>query len=498
MMEVLGHLGEGFAVALDPVNLLYCLVGVTLGTLIGMLPGLGPTAGIAILIPITAGLPSVTAIIMLAGIYYGSYYGSSTSAILINTPGMGASVVTALDGYAMARQGRAGPALGMTTIASFVGGSTSIILLMLLAPPLASLAIGFGPPEYFALMFLGLTIIAGVAGKSLAKGLVAGAFGILLATPGLDPITGLARFAYGRADLMGGIDFISVVVGLFAISEVLSNLEGEVLKVYETRVRGIYPSRADWRRSAGALVRGSFLGFFVGILPGASNAVAAFLAYDIERKASKHPDRFGTGVIEGVTAPEAANNAACSGGLVPLLTLGLPANSVLAVLLGALMIHGLRPGPLLFEASPEFVWGLIASMYIGNVMLLILNLPLIPLWVMLIRVPYPVLAPLVLMLSFIGAYGVRNSLFDVWVTMAFGIIGYLMRKLEFPPAPVILGLILGPRIEAALGQSLIMSRGNPAIFFARPMSLVLMLLAVASMIIAGLSRRQVNKIPGTE
>lgn len=488
-MDILNYLATGFAVALTWENLLYCFVGVVVGTLIGVLPGLGPTAGIAILIPVSTGLDATTAMIMLAGIYYGSMYGGSTTAILINTPGEAASVPTTMDGYSMARQGRAGPALGMAAIASFVAGTIAVALLMLLAPPLASVALAFGSAEYFSLMFLGLTIIISLAGKSLVKGLISGVFGILIATIGLDPVTGLSRFTFGNANLMAGIDFISVVVGLFAIPEILVNLEGEALKVYETKLKGIWPSREDWRQSAGALLRAPFIGFFIGILPGASSSVAAFIAYDVEKKLSKYSGRFGTGVIEGVAAPEGANNSAAGGGMVPLLTLGIPASAPLAVLLGALMIHGLRPGPLLFQQNPQFVWGLIASMYIGNAMLLVLNLPLVGIWANLIRVPYPVLAPTVLALCFIGTYGIRNNFFDVWVAVAFGALGYLMRKLEFPAAPVVLALILSRMMEAALRQSLIISRGSLDIFVTRPMSLALISLAVLSIAFSIYSRR---------
>ncbi|MHB0869288.1 MAG: tripartite tricarboxylate transporter permease [Chloroflexota bacterium] len=489
-MEILGYLATGFAVALTPINLLYCFVGVLVGTLLGVLPGIGATAGIAILIPISSGLAPTTAIIMMAGIYYGSMYGGSTTAILINTPGEAASVPSTMDGYAMARSGRAGPALGMAAIASFIAGTVAIVLLMLLAPPLASVALAFGPPEYFSLMLLGLTIVVSLAGKSLIKGLIAGVFGILLATVGIDPTTGQSRFTFGNADLMGGVDFISVVVGLFALPEVLSNLEGETLSVYETKLKGIWPTLKDWRDSAGALIRGSFLGFFIGILPGASSSVAAFIAYDVEKKVSKHPEKFGTGVIEGVAAPEGANNSAAGGGMVPLLTLGIPTSAPLAVLLGALTIHGLRPGPLLFQQNPEFVWGLIASMYIGNAMLLVLNLPLVGLWARLIKVPYPILAPAVLALCFIGTYGIRNNFFDVWITIGFGVLGYLMRKVEIPAAPIVLALVLANMMESALRQSLIMSKGSLDIFVTRPMSLVLVLVAFASLAISIYSRQR--------
>ncbi|MBW3634230.1 MAG: tripartite tricarboxylate transporter permease, partial [Chloroflexi bacterium] len=427
-MSVLSYLGDGFATALQPQNLLFALVGVLLGTLVGVLPGIGPTAAIALLIPISAGMDPVTSVIMLAGIYYGSMYGSSTTAILINTPGEAASVVTALDGYQLARQGRAGPALAIAAIASFIAGTFSLIGLGLLAPPLADFALRFGPPEYFSLMLLGLTLVISLAGKSLVKGLLAGAFGLLIAMIGLDPIYGSARFTFGTLELMGGINFISVVVGLFAISEVLQGVEDRTSSYVMGQLKGIWPTREDFRNSFGAMLRGSAVGFFLGILPGSGSAVTSFLSYDLEKKISKHPMKFGTGVIEGVAGPEAANNAATGGGMVPLLTLGIPPSAPLAVLLGALMIHGVRPGPLLFSEHPDFVWPLIASMYIGNVMLLVLNLPLVGLWAKFAQVPFPVLGPIILVLSFIGTYGVRNNMFDVWVALFFGVLGYLMRK----------------------------------------------------------------------
>lgn len=483
-MEVLQQLILGFSVALTPTNLFYCFVGVFIGTLIGVLPGFGPTAGIAILIPVSLSLPPTTALIMLAGIYYGSMYGGSTTAILINTPGEAASIPTALDGYKMARQGRAGPALGMAAISSFIAGTFSLVGLMLLAPPLASVALAFGPPEYFSLMFLGLTMVASLAGKSLIKGLLAGLFGILLSTIGMDPISGSERFSYGNPDLLSGIDFISVVVGLFAISEILINAEESMVGVYETKLKGLFPTIQDWIDCKWALVRSSIFGFLIGLLPGASASIAAFICYDLEKKFSKHPEKFGEGAIEGVAAAEGANNAAVGGGMVPLLTLGIPPSAPLAILLGALMIHGLRPGPLLFKQNPDFVWGLIASMYIGNIMLLVLNLPLVGFWASMIKIPYPILAPIVLTLCVLGAYGVRNNMLDVWVALIFGVIGFFMRKLDFPSAPVVLALVLGPMVENALRQSLTISRGNILIFMTRPISAVLLILAAISLFLS--------------
>jgi putative tricarboxylic transport membrane protein len=495
-VDVLQHLATGFSIALTPVNILYCFIGVFIGTLVGVLPGIGATVSIAILIPLTIGLGPTTAIIMLAGIYYGAMYGGSTTAILINIPGEAASVATSLDGYQMARQGRAGPALGMSAISSFVAGTLSLILLMTLAVPLASYALRFGPPEYFSLMVLGLTIVVSLVGRSMAKGLLAGIFGMLLATIGMEPLTGQGRFTFGSVDLMAGIDFVAVVVGLFAIPEVLENMEGPSLEVYRAKLRNLFPTREDLRRCSGAMVRSTGIGFFIGILPGSSGAVAAFMAYNVEKNISREPERFGSGAIEGVAASEGANNAAVNGAMVPLLSLGIPVSAPMAVLIGAFMIHGLRPGPMLFDKNPDFVWALIASMYVGNVILLVLNLPLVGLWTKLLRVPYPYLAPGILVLCLLGAYGIRNSFFDVAVAFAMGLVGYAMRKLDYPTAPVVLALILSPMLEDSLRQSLTISKGSVEIFVTRPISLVLLVLAVVSVILSLVSRRRGRAAPG--
>ena len=493
-MEIFNNLLLGAQVALTPTNLFLCFVGAVVGTLIGVLPGVGPTAGIAILIPISIGLPPSSAIILLTGIYYGAMYGGSTTSILLNVPGEAASVVTCLDGYQLARKGRPGPALGMAAIASFIAGTFSQIGLMLVAPPLADIAINFGPPEYFSLMMLGFTMIIGLSGKSLLKGLIAGAFGLMVAMIGQDPMTGLARYTYGNTDLLGGIDFISVAVGLFAYAEIMSNAEGGLREVFAARLKGLLPTLQDWKDSAGALVRGSLLGFFIGIIPGGSPTVAAFLSYDMERRSSKHPERFGTGVIEGVAAPEGANNAAVGGGLIPMLTLGIPPSAPLAVLLGALMVHGVRPGPMMFQQNPDVVWGLIVSMYVGNIMLLILNLPLVGLWAKLITIPYPILAPIVLTLCIIGTYSIRNNVMDVWISILFGMIGFVMRKLEIPAAPVVLTLILAHMFENALRQSMVMSGGNPAIFVTRPMSAVLLGTVVVLLALSARERSRTGQL----
>jgi len=492
-VEIIQQLAAGFTTVLSPINIYYCFIGVFIGTLVGVLPGIGATVSIAILTPITLGLGPTAAIIMLSGIYYGAMYGGSTTAILVNIPGEAASVATALDGYQMARQGKAGPALGMSAISSFVAGTLSLVLLMTLAVPLASYALRFGPPEYFSLMVLGLTIVVSLVGKSMVKGLLAGIFGMLLATIGMEPLTGQSRFTFNSVDLMAGIDFVAVVVGLFAIPEVLENMEGPALEVYQARLKNLFPSRRDLRRTGWPMIRSAFIGFFIGVLPGSSGAVAAFMAYNVEKNISRHPERFGEGAIEGVAASEGANNAAVNGAMVPLLSLGIPVSPPMAVLIGAFMIHGLRPGPLLFDKSPEFVWALIASMYVGNVILLILNLPLVGLWAQLIRVPYPYLAPGIMVLCFLGAYGIRHSFFDVAVAFAMGIVGYAMRKLEYPAAPVVLALILSPMLEDALRQSLTISKGSLGIFVTRPISLTLLVLAAISVILSIYSRRKGRK-----
>lgn len=481
-MDVINNLLMGFSVALTPINLLYCFIGVLAGTIIGVLPGIGPVSGIAILIPFSFGMNSTSAIIMMAGIYYGAMYGGSTTSILINMPGESASVMTCLDGYQLARKGRAGAALGMAAFASYISGTFSVIALMLFSPPLAKFALRFGPPEYFALTFLGLTAIVSLGGKSLIRGLISGIFGMIVAMIGTDPISGVPRFCYGVQDLTDGLSFISVSVGLFAIAEVLETVEGSLeISYFKVKLSGLLPNIDDWKTSKGALLRGSIIGFITGVLPGAGATIASMLAYAAEKRFSKHPEKFGTGIIEGVAAPEGANNAATGGALVPLLTLGIPGGASTAVMLGALMIHGLKPGPLLFKQHGDFVWGLIASMYIGNIMLLILNLPLIRIFASILRIPRYMLLPLVIVFSTLGVYSVNNSMGEVWVMFIFGIIGYFMRKLDLPAAPVVLAIVLAPMMERTLRQSLMMSRMNLSIFFSRPISGLIMTAALLSL-----------------
>jgi len=473
---------QGFSIALSPINLLWALVGCLVGTLIGVLPGIGPTSGIAILLPLTTVLPPTSAIIMMAAIFYGAMYGGSTTAIVVNIPGEASSVPTAIDGYELAKQGRGGPALGIAAISSFVAGTLSLVGLTFFAPVLANFALAFGPPEYFALMFMGLSLVISLSGRALLKGVIAMALGLIASLIGQNPLTGVARLTFGSVELMAGVNFISVIIGLFAISEVMMNVEQAVARIYEMKVRDWMPTWADVKQCRGAMLRSTGVGFFLGLLPGCAPAVTTFVAYDIEKRVSKHPEKFGHGAIEGVAAPEGANNATTSGGFVPLFAFGLPTGPALAVLLGGLMMYGLQPGPMLFKENPQFVWAVIASMYIGNVILLILNLPLVGWWARIALIPFPILGPLIILFSVIGAYSVRYLLFDVWVALIFGVVGYLMRKLGFPIAPMVLATVLAQMLETSLQQSLLISQGSPFIFFTRPIAAIFMGLAIISII----------------
>jgi putative tricarboxylic transport membrane protein len=470
-MDLFRDLLFGFSVATLPMNLLFCFIGVLIGTLIGVLPGIGPPAALSLLLPVTFHVPPVSAIILLAGIMYGAMYGGSTTSILVNIPGEAASVVTCLDGYQMARQGRAGAALGMSAFGSFIAGTVSIFLLIFLAPTLAKFALRFGPPEYFSLMILGLSILVYLARGSIINALIMVCFGLMLGTVGLDNMTGAARFTYKITSLMDGLGLVQIVIGLFGVSEVFLNVERafrqEVLK---TKIKGLLPNREDWKRSIGPIGRGTIVGFFLGVIPGMSVVIPTFLSYTLEKRLSKHPEKFGTGMIEGVAGPESANNAASSGTLVPMLSLGIPTGAATALLLGALMIHGLRPGPLLITESPEVFWGVVASLYVGNVMLLVLNLPLIPLWVKILKIPYHYLFPLILLFCIIGSYTTNNNQFDIIIMTVFGVIGYVMKKLDYEAAPLVLALVLGPIMENAVRRSLVISDGDVTVFFTRPIS----------------------------
>jgi putative tricarboxylic transport membrane protein len=490
----LNNLLLGFSVAFSPINLLFAFIGVFLGTVIGALPGIGPSAGVAVLLPVTFGMSPVTAIIMLAGIYYGAMYGGTITSVLINTPGESASVMTTLDGFQMALKGRAGAALGMAAIGSFIAGTASVVLLMVAAPPLADLAVTFGPPEYFALMVLGLTTLASLTSGSLLKGMVMAVAGLMLGTVGIDLMIGAPRFTFDNVNLLDGIDFLPVAVGLFAIGELLFNLYQPIrVQPIKAKLSGLLPTRQDWRDCYGSIARGTVIGFFVGMLPGAGATIASFLAYATERRVSTHPEMFGTGVIEGVAAPESANNAASTGALVPLMALGIPGSGTTAVMLGALTLYGMQPGPLMLSTHPEVFWGLVASMYIGNVMLLILNLPLAPLFASVLRVPYSILIPIIIGIALFGVYSVENSVFNVGVTIVFGAIGFAMRLYSYPPAPLVLALVLGPMLEKALRQSLQMSLGSPEIFFTRPVSAVILAFALLGLVYPVISEMRARR-----
>jgi putative tricarboxylic transport membrane protein len=474
------YLFQGFATALSFQNLFWALVGCFIGTLVGVLPGIGPASGIAILLPLTTVLPPTPAIIMMASIYYGAMYGGSTTAIVVNIPGEASSVPTALDGYEMAKQGKAGPALAISAISSFVAGTLSLVGLTFFAPLLANFALAFGPPEYFALMCMGLSLVISLSGRALLKGMTSMSLGLLAALIGQNPLTGGARLTFGSVELMAGVHFISVIVGLFAISEVMINVEQRIAAINQTNIRDWMPTWKDIRQCGGAMVRSSAVGFFLGLLPGCAPSVTTFVAYDLEKRVSKTPERFGHGAIEGVAAPEGANNATSTAGFVPLFSFGLPTAPSMAVLLGGLMMYGLQPGPMLFKQNPEFVWAVIASMYIGNVMLLILNLPLVGMWAKIAVIPFYILGPLIVFFSVVGTYSVRFLAFDVWVMFVFGVIGYFMRKLGFPVAPMVLASVLAQMLETSLAQALLISQGSVLIFFNRPISAVFMALSFLS------------------
>jgi len=474
---------QGFSAVLHPEQLFLIFIGCFLGTLVGVLPGIGPVGAISILLPITYQMPSTGAIIMLAGVYYGVMYGGSTTSILVNVPGETASVVTCLDGYQMARKGRAGPALSIAAIGSFLAGTVGVIGLQLIAAPLANIALEFGPPEYFAIILVGFTFIIYLTQGSVLKAGIMACIGLILSTIGLDPITSEQRMTFGVLHLFEGIGIAPLAMGLFGVAEVFINLEklhsGEHIKF---NIRTLIPSRRDWLRSRWAMLRGTLVGFFMGILPGGGPVLSTFIAYGLEKRIAKNPDRFGKGAIEGVASPESANNAAASTSFIPLLTLGIPPNVVLAVLFGAFLIHGVTPGPLMIQENPEIFWGIISSMYVGNIMLLVLNLPLIPLWVQVLRVPGKILYPLVLLFCVIGAYGINNSIFDVYVMIFFGVAGYFFRKFGYEGAPLILAFVLGPLFEVNLRRSLIISEGSFDIFLTRPIALGAILLAVSLII----------------
>jgi putative tricarboxylic transport membrane protein len=454
-----------------------------MGTLVGVLPGLGPTAAIALLLPNTFHVTPVTAIIMLAGIYYGAMYGGSTTSILVNIPGEAASVITCLDGYQMARKGRAGPALGIAAFGSFIAGTVSVLGLMLVAPPLAKFALAFGPPEYFSLMLMGIVVLIYLAAGSILKALMMAVFGLLVGTIGMDAISGTQRLTFGVLELADGIGLIPAIMGLFGVAEVISNVEQEIKReIITAKVKNLLPNLQDWKDSFWPIIRGSILGFFIGILPGPAPVISAFSSYAIEKKLSRYPEKFGTGVIQGVAGPEAANNAATGGAFIPLFTLGIPANSVIAILLGAFMIHGIQPGPMLISKYPDLFWGTIMSMYLGNIMLLILNLPLIGLWVKVLKVPYPILFPLILLFCLVGVFSLNYSNVEVALMIGFGIFGYLARKFQFEMAPLVLAIVIGPMMENNLRLSLVISQGDAWIFIQKPISAVFIFISLTLLI----------------
>lgn len=486
-METLKFLMDGFQIALQWHNIMFAFIGVLIGTAVGVLPGIGPMSGVALLIPVTAtmtsGMPTdaaaASSIILLAGVYYGAMYGGSTTSILLNTPGESSSVVTTLDGYQMARQGRAGVALAIAAIGSFIAGIIALIGLILLAKPLSSIALEFGPAEYFSLMVLGLCAVSGLAGKSMTKALIMTVFGLLLSTIGIDTVSGVARFTYDMPVLYGGLEFLTVAVGLFALGEVFKTIierEREGSKI--AKITRILPTKKDLKDSSKPILRGSLLGFFIGVLPGAGATLASFFSYITEKKISKHSEKFGTGRIEGVAAPESANNAASGGAMIPLLTLGIPGSGTTAILMGAFIMYNVQPGPLLFDEHPDVVWGLIASMFIGNVMLLILNLPMVKMFAKIIETPKRYLLPMIIAISIFGVYAVQYNTFDLFLLVGFGILGYILGKNDYPLAPLVLALVLGPMLENNMRRALTISNGDYMIFLTEPLSLIFLIAAL--------------------
>jgi putative tricarboxylic transport membrane protein len=485
MAETFQNLYLGFSVALQPSILVYAFVGCLVGTLVGMMPGLGPLAGISLLLPATFGLNPIIAVVLLAGVYYGAMYGGSTTSILLRIPGEAASVMTCVDGYAMTQQGRAGPALAIAAFGSFIAGTLGVVGLMLMAPTLAEFALRFGPPEYTALLLMGLFILAYMSGGSMLKTLAMAVFGLMLGMIGIDIMSGYTRFNFGVVALGDGVGIVPVAVGLFGVSEILLNAgQASVRDVQRPKLRDLVPSREDFRLSAGPIARGSLLGFLIGIIPGSAHIISSFVSYGVERRLSRHPERFGQGAIEGVAGPESANNAAATGAFVPMMALGIPTSPVTAVMIAAIMVHGILPGPLLISQQPELFWGFVASMYVGNVVLLVLNLPMVGLFVNLLRIPYAYLYPCILCFCILGTYSVSANIVDVWILLAMGAVGYLLRKFGYDLAPVALGLVLAPMLELSLRQSLAMSAGDYGIFFERPIAATMLGLGVVLVLLA--------------
>ena len=487
----------GLSIVFTLDNLFYCFAGSIIGTLVGVLPGLGPVAAMSLLFPTTLHIPPVSGMIMMSAVFYGAMYGGSTTSILLNIPGEAASVVTCMEGYQMAKRGRAGPALGISAFGSFIGGTLSVVALMLIAPPLARMALRFGFPEYFALMCCGLVILTFMSSGSMLKSLMMAAVGIFLGTIGMDLIMGTPRFTFGVQIVMDGLGIVPVIMGLFGVSEVLLNIEeGVSREVFVKKISNLYPSLKDWKESMGAILRGTGIGFFLGILPGAGTVVSSFTSYAIEKKLSKNPEKFGTGMIAGVAGPETANNAAVGGGFIPLLALGIPSSPALALLLGFLLSYGVQVGPLLIKQNSDVFWGVVASMYVGNIMLLVLNLPLIGMWVKILKIPYVILFPLILLFCVIGAYSINNNFAEVIIMIIFGVIGYLMKKFDYAAAPMMMAMVLSPLMENSLRQSLLLSHGDFLIFFTRPLSATLMAVAICLLILPALPWLKARKWEG--
>jgi putative tricarboxylic transport membrane protein len=484
----LHSLALGFSVAFQATNLWYAFLGCLVGTLVGVLPGIGPLAGISILLPVTFGLNATQAIIMLAGIYYGSQYGGSTTSILMRIPGEASSVMTCVDGYAMSQKGRAGEALCIAAVGSWIGGTFGVVVLTVVAPPLATIAIKFGPPEYTALLVLGLIFLAYMSSTSLIRTLLMACLGLLLGMIGIDNMTGDFRYSFNLAELGDGIGIVPVAVGLFGLGEILSTPSLHAVKdVMAPKLSELLPTRQEWREAAMPIGRGTLLGFIIGIIPGSAHVISSFLSYALEKRISRHPEEFGKGAVAGVAGPETANNAASTGAFVPLLALGIPTSPITAVLIGALMIHGVQVGPTLVNEHPDVFWGFVASMYVGNLMLLALNLPLVSLFVTVLRIPYAYLYPMIIMFCIIGVYETNNSIVDVWIMLFMGMLGYALRKFEFDPAPLVLGLVIAPILEQSLRQSLIMSNGDYTIFLTRPISVSLLAVSATLLALAALS-----------
>jgi len=488
-MQALQNLVAGFDVILTAQNLYFCFLGSLIGTLVGVLPGVGPLAAMALLLPVTFTLTPVAGMVMLASIFYGAMYGGSTTSVLLNIPGEAASVVTCIDGHQMARQGRAGAALGIAALGSFIAGTLGVIIMTFFAPAISAVAIRFGPPENFALMVLGLVCTLYMISGSPVKGALMIALAFLGAAIGIDVVNGKERFTFGTIELTGGLELLSVVIGLFGVTEVLANVEQAVhTSLLAERIRNLWPTLADWRASWWPIMRGSGLGFILGLVPGGGPVTASFVSYALEKRLSPTPERFGKGAIEGVAGPESANNAAVAGSMIPILSLGIPGNPVTALLLGALIIQGIQPGPLFVTQRPDLFWGIVASMYVGNVFLLVLNLPLVGLWAQLLRVPYRILFPIVLLLCVVGTYSANKNVFDLWVMLAFGVAGYVLRKLEYDLAPFVIAFVLAPLMEQSLRQSLVMSPDGAMILLQRPVTACL--LAAAAVLVALMLRRR--------